>query len=377
MNNENIKVSFKQVEEIIFKLRSTSDSVDTKINNYKTNLKSIVDKGYLDGVADMSISLSCDKISRLCKEFKEYANELSNKLNKVITETQQVESGAKQNLDNILSLDPTKFLTNSTAMVTGALSFAIDPTKFSQTTDIGFNPSSIITPIKSNTAEVKTETTVKTNVESNNDLKTETIVKPEPVVTPEPKPEVKPEPAVTPEPKPEVQPQTETKTTTLDNKNSLAYPGVLGSTQLKNRDTIVDCAKNDMGLNDAATAAILANVDQECTFRVTSSYMETNGNTSYGLAQWNGNRRNNLIKYCNNNGLDYKTTEGQMQFLEYELKTSYPAVYEKLTTVENTPEGAYEAASYYCKVYEVPANASKKADQRGNWAKEYFNDLTT
>jgi cupin superfamily acireductone dioxygenase involved in methionine salvage len=73
MNNENIKVSFKQVEEIISKLNATSSLINSKITNYKTNLKSIIDKGYLDGVAELSINVSCDKVAKLCTEFKEYS----------------------------------------------------------------------------------------------------------------------------------------------------------------------------------------------------------------------------------------------------------------------------------------------------------------
>ncbi len=127
---------------------------------------------------------------------------------------------------------------------------------------------------------------------------------------------------------------------------------------------------NEMGLNRAAATAVMANMYHESRFNTT-----TNGDngTSYGLSQWHNSRKTNLINYCNKNGYDYTTVEGQMKFYEYELKNSYPKVYEKLKNTPDTAEGAYEAAEYYCIYYEVPANRNEQGKKRGSLAEKQYN----
>lgn len=142
-----------------------------------------------------------------------------------------------------------------------------------------------------------------------------------------------------------------------------------------NASTVSNYFQEDMGLNRAATAAIMANMSKESGFNPNSSYTESGGFTSYGLSQWNRGRLQNLKKYCNNNGYDYSSMDGQLHFLEYELKTSYPSVYNKLVSVSDTPEGAYEAAYYYCVHYEVPSNKDTKGNQRGAIAQDYYNQI--
>ena len=39
---------------------------------------------------------------------------------------------------------------------------------------------------------------------------------------------------------------------------------------------------------------------------------------------------------------------GQMKYLQYELEENYPAVLEYLRQVEDSPNGAYQAAWYWC-----------------------------
>ena len=76
------------------------------------------------------------------------------------------------------------------------------------------------------------------------------------------------------------------------------------------------------GLNTAAACGVMANIDKESTFNPSVSSRDG----SYGLCQWTGNRKSNLFSYCDQNGLDSSSVEGQIAFLMYELQTGYKGV---------------------------------------------------
>lgn len=125
----------------------------------------------------------------------------------------------------------------------------------------------------------------------------------------------------------------------------------------------------EMKMNHAAACGILANVHLESNF---SPLALGDGGTSYGICQWHAGRFNNLISYCNGKDLDYNTLEGQLDFLEYELKTSYPGVLEYVMNVPNTADGAYDAAHYWCVYFEAPSETYARAAQRGNLARNNY-----
>ncbi|MBQ8540337.1 MAG: leucine-rich repeat protein [Clostridia bacterium] len=122
-----------------------------------------------------------------------------------------------------------------------------------------------------------------------------------------------------------------------------------------NEKTIFNYCINDMDLNIAATCAVLANVFCESSFNPNKLGDYIDGTyTSYGICQWHAGRYNNLKNWCNQNGYDYTTLNGQLHFLKYELKNSYSSVWSKLQSVKNNEDGCREAAMYWCAVYEVP-----------------------
>jgi len=123
----------------------------------------------------------------------------------------------------------------------------------------------------------------------------------------------------------------------------------------------------EMGLNTAAACGIMANIRKE------SNFIPDIGTSYYGLVQWGGGRRTNLQTYCSNNGYDYKTLEGQLNFLAYELEQGYSnTVLKTLKTVSNTPQGAYEAGYEFCYKFERPANKESTSVSRGNLAKDTY-----
>ncbi len=124
-----------------------------------------------------------------------------------------------------------------------------------------------------------------------------------------------------------------------------------------------------MGLNTAAACGVLANIEYESNFNPTR--VGDNG-TSYGICQWHYSRKTNLMKYCETNGLDYTSLEGQLSFLDYELKKSYKGIYNYLKSVSNDAQGAYNAGYYWCYHFEIPLNYGRVSVFRGNLARNTY-----
>lgn len=144
---------------------------------------------------------------------------------------------------------------------------------------------------------------------------------------------------------------------------SIPYIGVFlsrayGNSNLKmastseNEKTIYQFLKSDLGLNTAAACGVLANIQCESSFNPTASVLDTNNKTSYGICQWNGVRFDALKSYCSQNGYDYKSLEGQLHYLKYELEHSEASAFSKVKNVENTSDGAYNAGYNWARYFE-------------------------
>lgn len=149
----------------------------------------------------------------------------------------------------------------------------------------------------------------------------------------------------------------------------------------KNEVTIFNFLKNNMNLNTAAACGVLANIEKESGFRpdlVEYGYSFSNG--GYGICQWTNTprgastgRKTKLVNYCKNNGLDYKSLNGQLNYLKYELENSYSSVLSVLKKVPNTAQGAFTAGYKWCYSFEVPAGYNTGvSDNRGASAKNKY-----
>lgn len=154
--------------------------------------------------------------------------------------------------------------------------------------------------------------------------------------------------------------------------NPLDYPAANVS---ENTRQIYVYLTEELELNHAAACGVLANIHLESSFFPLAL---GDGGTSYGICQWHLGRFNGLIAYCNANGFDYNTLEGQLHYLQYELETGYTGVLSYLREVPDTEAGAYDAAYYWCIGFEKPDDMYYRGARRGNLAKnEYFpKDLT-
>ncbi len=144
--------------------------------------------------------------------------------------------------------------------------------------------------------------------------------------------------------------------------SALVMP-ISAAAQTSNRDQIFNFIVDKIGLSPAAACGILTNMYCE------SKYDPTVGSSdSFGLCQWTGARFTNLKNYCSKNGYNYKTIDGQMNFLKSEFEGSEWSAFAKMKAVENSAEGAYKAAYDFCRYYERGGGTSTW-DSRGNYAK--------
>lgn len=133
----------------------------------------------------------------------------------------------------------------------------------------------------------------------------------------------------------------------------------------ENQATVYTYLTENMGLTRAAACGVLSNIRSESGFRPDA--VGDSGN-AYGICQWNS-RRQSLVNFCEEHGYeDWTSLEGQLGYLEYELKNNKKSVGEYLKKIPDTAQGAYDAAWYFCVYYEIPASRYDKGVTRGKYA---------
>ena len=132
-------------------------------------------------------------------------------------------------------------------------------------------------------------------------------------------------------------------------------PGVMTESQKEVCRHVYKFLTKDMTpkLTKEQAVGVLVNIMHESDFNYTATE-HSDGSGGYGLVQWTGGRRTNLVTWCNNNGVKYNTLEGQCKFLEYEFSSS--AVWTN-SGVNGFLQcsSAYNAGRYFLKYFERPA----------------------
>ena len=132
-----------------------------------------------------------------------------------------------------------------------------------------------------------------------------------------------------------------------------------------------------MGMPASSACGVIANIEHESNFNPNAL---GDGGTSYGICQWhNPSRWDQLIEFCNSNGYDWDTMDGQLYYLEYEITQggeAYTGIYSVLMAQTDTSQGAYQAGYEWCVRFERPEDAESKAVNRGcsaqnNWYPRY------
>lgn len=141
---------------------------------------------------------------------------------------------------------------------------------------------------------------------------------------------------------------------------------------LSREENILSYLMEKAGLNTAAACGVWANIHVETGG--TFDPMASNG--SYGLCQWLGGRLSNLKTWCAENGEDYRTIEGQLAFLVWELQYDDPyGTWAELTSAEDSADGAYRAGWYFCYWFERPLELNSQSNYRAWLAAEHYREL--
>ena len=143
-----------------------------------------------------------------------------------------------------------------------------------------------------------------------------------------------------------------------------------------NAKTIFNFLVKECGYNTAAACGVLANIEAESNFRPDC---KGDGGSSYGICQWHNGRWTSMKNWCNQNGYDWTSLNGQLHYLKKELSANNSAylwngktINEYMKKVPNTAQGAYDAGYYWCYYYEVPADKQTRSVARGNTAKNKY-----
>ena len=148
-----------------------------------------------------------------------------------------------------------------------------------------------------------------------------------------------------------------------------AQAGTAYTVGKNNEETFFNFCRQVLGLNVAGAVGATANVARESNFQTGAL---GDGGTSFGICQWHAGRYTNLKNWCSSNGKDYKTMDGQLWYMKYELEHSYSAVLQYIRSVPNTAAGAHDAAARWCMKYEIPANTAATAEARGALARDTY-----
>ena len=138
-----------------------------------------------------------------------------------------------------------------------------------------------------------------------------------------------------------------------------------------NADIAYNFLRDQVGMNSAQAVGVLASMYTESRFEPTAlNVVDSNGQSSYGLCQWNGGRYDALREWCGQNGYDYTTMDGQLNYLKYEITNTWEKRIWNYIGVADTADGAYEAGYNWARYYE--RGWSGYWESRANLARDDF-----
>ena len=140
------------------------------------------------------------------------------------------------------------------------------------------------------------------------------------------------------------------------------------NTYEENKQTVYSFLTKNMGFSVAAACGTMANIEKESRFSPTAL---NSSSGAYGICQWLGVRKTRLQNYCSQNGYDYTSMDGQLNYLRYEVETYFPNTRKQMLSYSDTADDAYDAGFFWCKYFEIPGSDSY-AITRGNLAKGTF-----
>ena len=129
---------------------------------------------------------------------------------------------------------------------------------------------------------------------------------------------------------------------------------------------IAGILREGLGVNDAALAGIMGNLQGESGF---NPHKVGDDGGAFGICQWRGARLDQMVAYCEEHDLNPVSRDGQLSFLIYDLVNNYVYAYDQIRLCEDSERGALEATYNFCAYYEVPSNPEEESVAREEWTK--------
>lgn len=129
---------------------------------------------------------------------------------------------------------------------------------------------------------------------------------------------------------------------------------------------IAGILREGLGVNDAALAGIMGNLQGESGF---NPHKVGDDGGAFGICQWRGARLDQMVQYCEEHDLNPVSRDGQLSFLIYDLVNNYIYAYDQIRLCVDSERGALQATYNFCAYYEVPANPEEESLEREEWTK--------
>lgn len=133
------------------------------------------------------------------------------------------------------------------------------------------------------------------------------------------------------------------------------------------------------GFNAATACGIAGNIQQECSFNIGASTVDSNGLWAGGICMWNGPNFTSMKKYVGSNWQNDLT--GQLNYLWYDMTVGQPSwfkllvrrnygvnetIVNMLMACPNTEAGVRRAADIFVRCYENSGSQDQQSIIRGN-----------
>lgn len=114
------KVNPEELKTLASTIQKAKNNIDTCLTEYKNNLNKINEEGYLQGVANATISTAYSKLVALVEEFGNYGETVRTKLNEIATETEKIDESEGKKAEDVYSQDPLTFGVAAANAILGA-----------------------------------------------------------------------------------------------------------------------------------------------------------------------------------------------------------------------------------------------------------------
>lgn len=118
-NNNSTRVNTTQLIELSSNLKNNSNIISTSIQDFSINLNNIEALNYMQGVAVEAIERAYNRITNLVEEFKNFANEVADKIQQMAQEVGEIDNNAASAAQDIFDSDAINYGGESSGVNSG------------------------------------------------------------------------------------------------------------------------------------------------------------------------------------------------------------------------------------------------------------------